>query len=407
MMGPVGGLLLAFALASMAQGQEQKLEVQGHLDRIHRLLAETWTAYESGDREAAFRLARAAYLDHFEFVEIPLRLVDADLTLDMEYRFAHLRNRIRAGAPPAEVRKQIASLDQDLREVAKRLQAPGLVAPLLTGLASFALLLREGIEALLILSVLLTFLRTHRPDLRKPLLWGAFLALPAGALTWLLLIFLFRATGLAREVMEGVVALLAGGLLVYVTFWISRRLDLRYWMEFLRARAWEAATSRSTGALAALGFLSVYREAVEVALFYQTLAWMARGMSLWLWIGAGGALGVLAFLGWALFSLGRRLPLRLFLGSAAAVIMAVSLGVIGNAVRAFQSAGLLPFTPIPGLVPRLNPFVADLLGLYPVREPLLAQGVLFLVYGLFGLWLFLRQRRSQASVRPMTHADRR
>ena len=399
-------LLIFLTVPLRLSGENLRTEV--HLDQIHRLLAETWRAYEAGDPETAFRLARSAYLDHFELVEIPLRLVDAELTLDMEYRFARLRNRIRMGAPAPEVRRLIASLDRDLLQVAKKLEKPGVVAPLFTALSSFAVLFREGVEAFLILSLLLAFLQHHDPRLRRPLLWGAVSAVPAGLLTWALMIFFLRVAGVAREIMEGIVALLAAVLLVYVTLWVLRRLDLRHWMEFLRARAWEATAVGSAGALAGLGFLSVYREVVETALFYQTLSWMTEGMTSWLWTGAGLGAVALTITGWAIFSLGRKLPLRPFLVGAATVMMVLSLGIVGNAVRAFQSAGWLPFSPWTGVFPKLNPFVADLLGLYPVRETLWAQALLLAVYLAFGLGFFLKKRRAEAVAREQeAYADRR
>lgn len=371
----------AWHAAQAASPASQGENLAHELDAIRQLIRDSLQALRSGDRSTAFQLAREAYLSHFELVEIPLRVLDAEFTLTMEYKFAEWRNRIRAGAPVPEIERLARELERDLQEVEALLQGPGRFAPGLAGLASFSILFREGLEAILVVAAILAYLRGHHPAAQRSVWAGAALALPASVLTWWLLDRLLAAMApLGREVLEAAVSLVAAAVMFYVGFWLLQRLEVRRWMEFMQARVWAALSSGSYRTLAALAFVAVYREGAETVLFYQALLRMADRLERWVVLGAVLAAVALLAIGWAVLRLGQRLPLQTFLGGAMAMLMVISVGLVGNAVRALQEAGVLPATLLPGVLPRLNRFVADLLGLYPTRETLLAQAALVAVY---------------------------
>src|SRR5437868_5776727 len=100
-------LLLAMLViprgAAHAQGGSPSINVAAEVQAIRDLLQQAMRAYRLGDYTSAFKLSRAAYLDHFENIEIPLRAMDGDLTLDLEYRFADLRSKMQQGASATEV----------------------------------------------------------------------------------------------------------------------------------------------------------------------------------------------------------------------------------------------------------------------------------------------------------------
>jgi len=383
-------LLLAVVLLPMrpavAQGQGE-VDVEAHVLAIRQKMQQSLQALRAGDRETAYRLARSAYLDHFELVEIPLRIVDARFTLEMELLFARWRSAIREGAPEAEVLALMNEIDRGLEEVGKLLTGPGVLAPVLALLASFAILFREGVEAILVLSAVLGILRVHTPAMRRPLWIGALLALPGSALTWFLLTAVLRAAPVSREVLEAGVSLVAVAFLFYISFWLLQRLEVRHWLEFVRGWAWEAGVGGNRLALLGLGFLIVYREGAETVLFYQVLLWMAERLEVWVLAGALLAGIALVGVGWGLFTLGARVPFRPFLAGASALVMLISVSVLGNAVSKLQTLGVVPFTYLPGF-PSMNPFLADLLGLHPSLETLLAQVGLLLVYLVGGLYYF-------------------
>ncbi len=403
MRGRLPGLLVVVLALSVlahlwprpAAAQGERVDVQKEVAAIRSLMQESTEAYRAGNREEAFRMARGAYLDHFELVEIPLRIVDPNFTLEMEYLFSHWRSRIEASAPVSEVEGIVRDLDQGLTEVEAVLQGAGVLAPALVTLASFTILFREGLEALLVVAALLGYVRTQNPRLRRPIWLGAGLAIPASVLTWFILSFVFQIAPVGRELLEAVVSLVAVVILFYISFWLLQRLETRHWMEFLRSHVWEAVATGNTSALAVLGFVSVYREGAETALFYQTLLWMAERLEVWVLLGIVLATATLAVIGWAILYIGTRVPVRAFLGTAVILLMLLSVGMLGNAVRELQEAGIVGITSLLGSFPRLNPFVSSLLGLHPTVETLSAQVVLLLIYVVGGIYFFAGPARRE------------
>ena len=93
-------LLAALAAPAAARADDGQVErARTEIVRARELVDQSLAAAQAGDRERAYDLAREAYLDHFEYAEIPLRLRDPNLVLDLEFSFAKLRNGIRDGAP--------------------------------------------------------------------------------------------------------------------------------------------------------------------------------------------------------------------------------------------------------------------------------------------------------------------
>ena len=160
---------------------------------------------------------------------------------------------------------------------------------------------------------------------------------------------------------------------------------------------WAAATIGATFALAGVGFTAVYREGFETALLYQALINMTEGLVSWVVLGAAAGAAVLAVVAYAIFKLGRKLPVRKFLTIAVVIVMALSVAFVGNAVRELQQAAVLHVTFLEGF-PRLPIFLADLTGIHPTLQSLLAQAGLAAVYLAGAAWMFgimpLRERRA-------------
>lgn len=395
-------LALAFALVAgpaRAQSVTPKEAIQ-ELDRARALIDRSLELYEQGRSEDAYTAARNAYLDHFEFVEIPLRVRDEALTLELEEGFAELRNLMDAGAPLPEVEGVAAELREGLDRVERRLTEPGLGAPAIAAGYSFTILFREGLEAVLIVAAILGYLQASRNlQYRGPVLAGVGLAILATVVTFVLAALLLDLAPVERELLEAGTAILAVLVLFYVSFWLISRLEQRRWMEFVKAKVWAAATTGSTLALAGVGFTAVYREGLETVLFYQALFQFAEGLDAWVWIGMAVAAVALGGIGWAVFRMGRRIPVRAFLGTAVVIVMSLSVAFAGNAVRALQEAAVLPVTFL-DRVPRLPIFLAELTGWHPTRETILVQAVLAAIYAAGAVWMFVvlprRERRVAA-----------
>jgi high-affinity iron transporter len=393
----------AFLLIGAGPAQAQDVgprEALRELDEARRLLDESLELYEGGDEEAAYTAARNSYLDHFEFVEIPLRVRDERLTLRVEEDYANLRAQIEAGTDLNEVQATAAEVRRGLDEVERTLSDPGLAAPLLAIGYAFTILFREGLEAVLVVAAILGYLEASRnTQYRGPVLKGVAGAGVATVVTFVLATAVIRLAPLQRELIEAVTAILAVAVLFYVSFWLITRLEHRRWMEFVKAKVWNAATTGSTVALVGVGFTAVYREGFETVLFYQALLSFARDLHLF--VGVGTVLGAVALgaIGWLIFRAGRRIPIKTFLGTAVILVMAMSVVFAGNAVRGLQEAALIPVTFIEQL-PDLPIFVSQLTGWYPTRETILVQALLALIYVAGAMWTFVVLPRREARTKP-------
>ena len=199
--------------------------------------------------------------------------------------------------------------------------------------------------------------------------------------------------------MEAITALVAVGVLVIVSFWLVSRLEHRRRQEFMRARVASAhgrrhARWRSQGSASRRSTARASRRCSST----RRCKLFAEGLGLWVALGAAAAAVALGGVAYAILKLGKQLPLRPMLIGGAAVLLLLAVAFTGNAVRSLQSVDLVRATPVDW--PRLPVFVAELTGIHPTREGLIAQVVLLGVFVLGAVWVFAvepaRRRRRQS-----------
>ena len=377
---------------------EQQAAVRDEIDFIRESLREMQAHYRNGDYDSAYAAARTAYLDSYEHVEIPLRPIDPDFTLEVEYQFAELRNLIKERAPYEEVGEVSIAIERSLDESERLVTGTGQVAPLIAFSASFAIIFREGLEAVLILGAIVTYLEASRNSRFKPYVhYGIVAAIGATGVTWVVASYIVEISGANRELIEAVAALSATGVLFYVSFWILNKIEHKKWMEFVKAKVWQATTTGGVMVFTMLSFFTVYREGFETVLFYQAMLGFARYMEAY--VGAGFVVGIgsLLLLYFVMRRLGRRLPLRVLFGLTMGIGAYLSIAFLGNAVRELQVLDIVPYTSMLGTVPRLDINMATMTGIYPTLETVVAQIVLLVVYLVgAGYVLILRPRRERA-----------
>jgi high-affinity iron transporter len=384
----IGALLAAAAPAMAADSSLQRGREE--VAKAGPLVDQALEAVKAGDRARAYALARSAYLDHFEYVEIPLRLRNPNLVLDTEFKFAKLRNDIRDGAPLGEIRRDTADVREGLLAVDRELATKGVAAPLIAFGFSFSILFREGVEAVLLIAILLGSLAAgSASNYKRPLALGVGAAIAATAVLFVLATLVIDIAPLSRELLEAVTALVAVAVLIVVSFWLVSRLEHRRRMEFMRARVASAMAAGTTAAFVGLGFTAVFREGFETVLFYQALALFAEGLILWVVLGAVAAAIALAGVGYAILKLGKQLPLRPMLVTGAGILLLLSIAFVGNAVRSLQSADYLAANPVDW--PRLPVFLAELTGIHPTTQGLIVQAAFLAVYVLGALYIFAWQ----------------
>lgn len=345
------------------------------------------SAYDSGQPDTALQLALSAYLEGYELIEAPLRTLDYELAVGIERDMQVLRNMIRDDVPADQLTLNAADLEIRLLEASTLMSASGSsTATLFT--SAFVILLREGLEAILLLAAMSLYLRrTEHTIAMRYLHVGWIGALAAGALTWIGIKTVISISGAQREVIEGAAALLAAFVLLYVGIWLHRHSNAAHWQSFLNERLGKSLSTGTLWGIAALSFVAVYREILETVLFYETL-WLQSGAAMPLILGALIAVLALVAAGWIVFRIGARLPLRRFFQANGMLMFALALIFAGKGVVALQEAGWIRVTFVG--VPRI-----DWLGIYPTAQSI---GTQLAIMGIGAFWLIFLSRRNSTAV---------
>lgn len=400
--------LLATVPASPVAAQSSRSDAIEEIRNVRVSIDLTLSLIKQGKSDQAFEAAANGYLKHFELVEVPLRIIDNDLTIETEGRFADIRQLIRDHAPVDRIRDELIQLRASLDTIERKLTATGAAAPALIFGQSFLIIFREGFEVVLLVSILLGYLEAARSTaLIKPILVGIGLAMVATVLTVVILRVVFESLPFSVEVLEGVTALIATVMLFYVSFWLVARMEQKRWMEFVRARLWSAVSLGSTASLMLVGFTAVYREGFETALFYQALWSFGSGLGTWVLAGLAAGLVALAAVAFAMFRLGRRVPVKQFMNIAVACVMVTSVTFLGNAVNALQAGDLIAYHRLDNW-PHLPIFLSQVTGYWPTLQSVVAQIALSLIYISGALYVLVikvrRGRRTSTAAHAMVGA---
>ncbi len=362
--GEDGAAVLAYLRSepsALATGRESAIDFSA------RLLGESLDAYRRGDAARAHQLAVTSYLEGFELVEAPLDAVDRGLRTRVEAAMLRYRTLIQSRAPQETVEAEARAILALLDTARQRLEAARL-SPATTFTSALVILLREGLEAILVLAALIAMLiKSGRREALRYVHAGWIAALALGGLTWLAASYVVTVSGASREVTEGVTALVAAAVLLYVGFWMHRHAHAARWKAYLEMRVPSALSGRTLWALAAVSFVAVYREAFETVLFYQAL-WIEAGPEGRVAVGGGFAAAVagLVLLAWLILKLGLRLPVGWFFGAGSALMAVLAVVLAGKGIAALQHAGTLPVGPLD------LPAIPSL-GVYPTWQGVLTQ----------------------------------
>ncbi len=328
-------------------------------------LAATVKAYAAGDRQAATDLALSTYLDGVEPVEPAIATRDRALLAGIEAAMGEFRQRIARGAPVEAVREQ-AVVIEDLFGEAEAALAPAKADMASAFLGAFTVLLREGLEALLIVVAMIAFLRkAERQDVLPYVHGGWASALAAGVATWVAATYLITISGASRELTEGFGALFAAAVLLSVGIWMHGKSQADAWQRYIREKLSQALSRRSAWFLFLLTFVVVYREVFETILFYAAL-WSPATAPAVLG-GAGVATAALGLIAWVMLRYSRKLPVGKFFAFSAALVAVLAVVLAGKGVAALQEAGMISVSAVRGL-PRI-----EVLGIYATWQTLAAQ----------------------------------
>jgi high-affinity iron transporter len=332
---------------------------------VRTRLQESLAAYKAGDADKAKSLALSAYLDGFEPVEGALSARDASLLAEVETAMGELRAAIGKRESPAQVEGRVQKLDGLLTRVEGAL-SPQQDNPLSTFLGAATILLREGLEALLIVVGMLAFLKKGgRPDMVRHVHYGWLAALLAGAATWLAAATLISISGATRELTEGFGSILAALVLLFVGIWMHGKGQADEWQRYIKQRMDRALSKGSAWFLFSLAFIAVYRELFETILFYAALS--AEGSTGAVVAGALAGAAALAVVAFAMLRFSQKLPVGKFFTYSSVLIAILAVVLAGKGVAALQEAGLVGVAPLSN-VPRIS-----VLGIFPTSQVIAAQ----------------------------------
>jgi high-affinity iron transporter len=339
----------------------------------------TSAAIERGDAAAAAD-AITSFRGEWTQVEAFVKARSADA-------YEHVENDMASAAAALASRPADLARARDAVTDMRTELYPIVASPASYGIADAAIiLLREGLEALLIIAALLAFLtKTGNASKRGWIVAGGGAGVGASIAIAVVITIAFSASeaaGADRELLEGFTGLFAAAMLVYMSLWLHAKSNLAGWQRYINEKSDAALARNSLVGLSAIAFLAVFREGAETALFYVGIAPSIATFDLV----AGVAIGAVALgvIGVAVLRFGVRIPIRAFFLGTSVLVFYLALKFLGSGVHALQVAGIVPATP--------RTYLPDisLIGAFPTVETTVVQALLL---GAALAWMAMRPAR--------------
>ncbi len=346
------------------------------LDVARQKLNQSLQAFASGDTARATDLALSAYLDGVEPMEPTLATRDRALMGRIESAMGTYRSLLARKAPLADLQAQTREIDGMFKEADVLLGSSADATAAYLG--SLTILLREGLEALLVVAAMIAFLRkAERGDMLRYVHAGWAGALALGVLTWAVATYFVGVSGASREVTEGLSSLFAAAVLLSVGMWMHQKSMAGAWQRYIHDKLSAALSRKSAWFMFGLSFIAVYREVFETILFYAALWEQGNHHSLLMGLASGVA--ILAVVAVALLHFSARLPIGKFFTVSSALVAVLAVVLTGKGVAALQEAGWLVSSSFNG--PRV-----DVLGVHPSLQGIIAQVLMAALVGVGFMW---------------------
>lgn len=332
------------------------------------------------------------YFDVFESsgMEFTLSLKDNDHMLKIESGFSLIISQAMRGTEKSELEASWQGLKENL-DYAVVHYSSGEEGQTFWGrvLQSFLILVREGVEAMLVVSALIAYLKRSGYGDKVKVIWhGVGWALLASVGAAWVLNTAIKASGASREALEGIVMLVAALVLVYVSYWLTAKRDAGRWQAFIKGKMDAAMTRRSLFTLGFVAFLAVFREGAETILFYQALISGTSGELKAIWVGMGLAVVTLVVIYLLIRIVSLKMPLGLFFGGTAVFLFLMAFSFTGQGILELQVSGMIHTTKLEGW-----PMVSWI-GVFPTGETVVAQLLLLALLPVGWFWLKRNEKRA-------------
>lgn len=347
-------------------------------------------AYINKDKKTAQALALSAYLNGIEMVEKTLKLTNNGLVIEIEKAMLGYRNALKGD--DINLVKSAHKTASGLVVRAQETLDSNAYSFGFTFGAALSILLREALEALLIIVVILSILRPLK--INKAIRYlhvGWIAALVVGIASWFFVDKLIFISGSSREMMEGVGSLIAVVILIYMGTWLHSKSEIQKWKEFIEVKINKISESGNWWGLMLFSFIVVFREVFEVVLFLAALKLDIPENS-------GSPLGwalstsivVIAIFAILMMHYSKRLPIKQIFKISAFTMVILAVVLVGKGFAALQEAGIIGMNLVSDWV-RI-----EALGVFPTIQSLSAQvAVIFLTVG---LWLYTERPKKMIHV---------
>ncbi len=373
---------------------------------VKELLDTAYMGYLDRDFTAAADNLETAYYSVYEESGLSHKIyTDLSLSdrLGMEKQFASLNGLVSTAEEKYQKNKYRTTTDKaknSILKLAKRIDeqeaaAKAAEAPepvetevveekpsdpkLLTFLAAFGIIVREGLEAILVIAAIIAYLvKSGNGKSLRNVYIGAVCGIAASFVAAAVLAWAKRAfvgAGLAQEVIEGITALIAVCVLFYVSNWMISKAEAASWSRYIDGKVQSSVEQGSAFALAFTAFLSVFREGAEVVLFYQPM--LSEGNPGMVWAGFGAGCVLLVFVYLAITKLSIRLPIRVFFTATSILMAVMCVSFLGSGIKELAEGNVFDLAlRVPG-IPEND--AIQVLGIYPYLETLVPQLILSII----------------------------
>jgi high-affinity iron transporter len=336
------------------------------IDKAKSLLAKAHELCLASDLEGADKLVTLAYLEGIEPYEFELKKTNPELIPVIEKQIARIHETIQ-NKEAAKTVLELKKLDELLVKVEASVGGKD-YKPLFSAFMTLSILMREGLEALLVIIIFMNILSvTNLEQWKKYVHLGWISAIGVGVLLWMILGEIIKSSKLKMELLEGSLTLTAVFLLVYVGFWLHKKSSIEQWKEFIQQKIKSETGKASFWGIFSLSFLVVFREIFESILFISTVDIQSRGEHrIYILLGCLIAFALIIILYFIFTKVSKNIPFKKIINFSIAILSVLAVTLVGKGIHSFQEAGLVNQT-------FLNFEAVDLLGIFPTWQTLSAQ----------------------------------
>lgn len=408
---------LALNMLSPAFASGEKFENWTEVaDAMSVHLNEAVEIYQAGGDEAnkeataAINVAYFKYYEKIGFEKTVMSKISGERGSSVEHQFYKCKRAIKNSVSPDELNTEIQTLITMLHEDAEVLDAgmkkndKGEVNAEVAGFDTFifalGLTLREGLEAILVVAAIVAYLvKTNNKKYLKSVYMGAVFGIVFSIILALIFNTIAKklgesSSGIGQEVFEGVAMFVAVIVLFYVSNWMLSKSEVEVWNQYIQDKVEASLSKGSMITLAFTSFIAVAREGAELILFFQGMLANSSNSQFHMWLGIVVSVIILAVVYFAINKLSVRLPLKPFFVVTSWLMFILCISFAGKGVYEFQEAGIIGRT----IIPWMNGFTVELLGIYDRVETITPQIILLLVTIVSVIWQTQNNRKMRAEL---------